>query len=149
VVSDPDGWAAPLPGERSDRLRAVLPLVVLFVVAALGFRNHIVRDQSSWQGASFGMFATYENDISRTVIVTVDRGDGPERVALPSELDDDVRRLAVVPTKGAARDLARAVLDLVDGADVTVTVEVRRVALEDDEDLRLHLETLVQASERR
>jgi hypothetical protein len=149
VVSDPDGWAAPLPDERSDRLRAVLPLLVLLAVAGIGVRNHIERDQSSWQGATFGMFATYENDISRTVVVTVDRGDGPERVALPGELDDDVRRLAVVPTEGAARDLARAVLDLVDGADVTVTVEVRRVALEDDEDLRLHLETLVQASERR
>jgi hypothetical protein len=129
-------WAAPLPRRRSDRLRALAPVLLLLVIAVVGVRNHIVRDQSSWQGVTFGMFATYENNVSREVVVTVDRGDGPERVSLPDSLDDDVRRLEVVPTDGAAASLARSVLDLLDGpADVDVTV--RKIVLTGDDPLEL------------
>jgi hypothetical protein len=119
----------------------VAPAVLLVLIAALGVRNHVVRDQSSWQGVSFGMFATYENNVSRVVVVTVDRGAGPTRVSLPESLADDVRRLEVVPTDGATSSLARSVLDLVDG-HATVEVSVRKVVLSGDDPLELRYELL-------
>lgn len=109
-------------------------------------RNHIVRDQSSWQGAGFGMFATYENDVSRVVIVSVDRGDGPVRVLLPSDLRDDAERLAVVPSQASASELAQSVLDHVGDDDATATVEVRKVVLHGNRPLLLDLEPLVSGS---
>jgi hypothetical protein len=145
-VDDPASeWAAAIPSGRSDRLRAIAPVVLLVVVALLGVRNHVVRDQTSWRGASFGMFATYDNDVSRRVIVSVDRGDGVQRVGLPDDLRDDVRRLRVAPTSGAARALARAVLERVPEGPATVRVEVRGLSLDAGESLRAHLETIVDA----
>ena len=138
-------WAAPVPRGRSDRLRALAPAVLLVVVALVGVRHHVVRDQSSWQGASFGMFATYDNGNSREVVVTVDRGDGPARVTLPKDLRDDAQRLTIVPTEGGADALAGAVLERVEGEDTSVRVEVRRLVLDDDGTLRAHLETIVDA----
>jgi hypothetical protein len=135
-----DDWSTPVPPGR-DRWRALAPALLLAVVALLGVRNHLVRDQSSWQGASFGMFATYENDSSRVVAVTVDGGDGPTRVRLPDSLHDDVRRLEVVPTEADANALARRVLELLPGP-ATVEVTVRKVVLTGDDPLRLRYEVL-------
>jgi hypothetical protein len=142
------GWSTPLPRDRTDRARAVLPAVLLVVVAVVGVRNHVVHDQSSWQGASFGMFATYENDSSRSVAVTVDGGSGPQRVSLPKDLQDDVRRLEVTPSDAAATRLASAVTERV-GAGVTVEVVVRRVVLDGDDPLTLHYDPLASGSARR
>ena len=138
-------WAAPVPRAPSDRVRALVPAVLLVVVALVGVRNHVVRDQSSWQGASFGMFATYDNRTSRTVIVEVDRGEGPERVDLPPELRDDAERLKVVPTEGGAGALAAAVLERVDDERASVDVEVRRVVLDDHDGLEVRVEPIVEA----
>jgi hypothetical protein len=136
---DPE-WSAPLPA-GADRWRAIAPAVLLAVIALMGVRNHIVRDQSSWQGAGFGMFATYDNDSSRVVAVSIDGGDGPQRVRLPDSLDDEVLRLKVVPTGDGADALARRVLELVDGpADVQVTV--RKVTLSGDDVITLRYEVL-------
>ncbi len=147
MLGTEDDWSTRVPAGR-DRWRAIAPALLLAVVALLGVRNHVVRDQSSWQGASFGMFATYENDSSRVVAVMLDAGDGPRRVRLPDSLRDDVRRLEVVPTKADADALARRVLGLVDGpAEVEVTV--RKVVLSGDETLRLRYEVLTTGGARR
>ena len=137
------GWVAPIPRRRGDRLRSLAPALLLLVVALVGVRNNVVRDQSSWQGASFGMFATYENGVSRTVIVTVEEDGDTKRVALPADLEDDAERLAVVPSRGAARSLAESVLAKLD-TPAPVHVEVRALDLDDDGGLQARLRTLVQ-----
>lgn len=95
-------------------------------IATLGVVRSATLQQSSWQGASFGMFATYDNRASRTVVVQVAESGTQRRVRLPSDLEDDATRLTVVPTDDAARRLAEEVLDLVPGAD-EVEVDVWRL----------------------
>lgn len=114
---------------------------LLVLVATIGVVRSVVLDQSSWQGVSFGMFATYDNLASRTVRVTVDGPDGAFRARLPSGLDDDAVHLKVVPTDAAARRLAAATLEEVAGGrGGRVVVEVWRIRL-DDHDGRLRLGT--------
>jgi hypothetical protein len=137
VGHDRDEWATPLPRRPADLARALVPALLLAVIAAIGVRNHIDHDQSSWEGASFGMFATYENHVSRVVVVSVDGPDGRFQASLPSELRDDALRLRVAPSQGAIDRLADDVADLVRGDGATsVTVELRRLQL-DNRDGRL------------
>jgi hypothetical protein len=144
VSTDPSEWAAPLPRARADRLRAVAPALLLAAVALLGVRNHVVNDQSSWEGASFGMFATYDNHVSRIVEVTVTGPDGPYRAALPDTLQDDALRLRVAPSRDAAERLAREVLGrVVDDGATEVTVELWRIAVDGEDGFRLRLEPVV------
>ncbi len=140
-------WSAALPRSTSDRARALAPAALLVVVALMGVRNHIVRDQSSWQGASFGMFATYDNGVSRAVLASLEQDGTSTRLAVPADLRDDARRLAVVPTRGAARSLAKALLDRVARSDgATVRVEVRALELDGAADLRVQLDPVVEAA---
>jgi hypothetical protein len=134
-------WAAALPSRRGDRLRALAPAVLLVAIGALGVYRSVTLDQSSWQGASFGMFATYDNRASRTLEVTIERADGTERIVLPAHLQDNGTRLVVVPTDDGARRLAEAVLAATPDA-VRAEVVVRRVRIDGDEPLRLHLEPI-------
>jgi hypothetical protein len=77
------------------------------------------------------MFATYENHVSRVVVVSVDGPDGRFQASLPSELRDDALRLRVAPSQGAIDRLADDVADLVRGDGATsVTVELRRLQLD-------------------
>jgi len=116
------------------------PAALLVVIAVIGVRNHVNHDQSSWEGASFGMFATYENHVSRLVVVTVTGPDGSFRAALPEDLADDGQRLRVAPSQGAADRLAEAVAERVAAEGATkVEVTLWRLALEDDDGLRLRL----------
>jgi hypothetical protein len=118
--------------------------VLLAAIAVVGVRNHMEHDQSSWEGASFGMFATYENHVSRLVVVTVTGPDGSFRVALPDDLQDDERRLRVAPSKDAADRLARAVATRI-GDDGATEVEVTlwRVGLDTDDGFRLRLDEVL------
>lgn len=147
---DAPRWATPLPRSGPDRLRALALPVFLVIVAVLGVHRATTLHQSSWQGVSFGMFATYDNTTSRIVRVTVDADAGSQRVDLPPDLRDDATRLRVVPTEGRARALARAVLARVEAAGSDeVRVEVWRLVLRDRGGLRLHLEPLVTGAARR
>lgn len=138
MPDDPTAWAAPLPSTRGDRIRAIVPALALAVVAAIGVRNHVDHDQSSWEGASFGMFATYENHVWRVVEVTVTGPDGEYQAALPSDLSDDATRLKVAPSDGAAERLARNALERIDDpGEVTVRVTLYGIALRDDDGFRL------------
>lgn len=141
-------WAAPLPPRPGDRLRALAAPVLLAAIASLGVARAVTLDQSSWQGASFGMFATYDNDVSRIVRVYVEGPGGSVRSILPASLKDDATRLRVTPTESAAAALARQTLAVVrhDGA-TDVLVEVWRIHL-DDLDGVLHLRTELLASAR-
>jgi len=136
VEDRPGDWAASLPRASADRLRALAMPAVLVAIASLGVYRSATLDQSSWQGASFGMFATYDNRTSRTVAVTLVEADGARRVTLPEALRDDATRLTVVPTDGAAETLAREVLARADDA-TAVVVEVQRLKLDADDGLRI------------
>lgn len=111
-------------GDGADRRRALVLPALLVVVAAIGTARTVTLHQSSWHGASFGMFATYDNVASRTVRITVDGA----AVPVPSGLADDAERLEVVPTDAGARRLAEAVLPRAGGTR-SVVVEVRRIHL--------------------
>jgi hypothetical protein len=129
-----------------DRARAIAPAALLLVIALIGVRNHVVRDQSSWQGASFGMFATYDSRVSRQVVATLHEDGEVTRLAIPADLGDDARRLTVVPTGGGARSMARAIVSRVDG-DASVRIEVRGPVLEQGADgLELRLTVLAAGS---
>lgn len=144
MALDERGWASPLPPRGADRIRAIAAPLLLVVLASVGVLRSITLEQSSWQGASFGMFATYDNRASRVVRLTVDTGSGPSRALIPDDLQDDAVRLRVVPTREAAQRLAQAALRRVAAGSATVEVEVWRVELEDEEGkLRLRLEPLV------
>lgn len=110
---------------------------LLVTVAALGVYRHATLDQTSWQGASFGMFATYDSRPSRAVIVRVADGTDVRQVALPTELEDDAERLRVVPTDGGAVDLARDVATALAHVGTPfdgVEVEVRGLAIQRSDD---------------
>ncbi len=124
----------------ADRWRSVAPAALLVVIAAVGVARSITLDQSSWQGASFGMFATYESSRSRVVHVRVHGAGGEVVVQLPGDLRDDGERLEVVPTDGAARRLATAVLHRLSRAGgQRVVVEVWGLRVTRDEDDRLRV----------
>ena len=107
---------------------------LLVAIATLGAFRSVTLEQSSWQGASFGMFATYDNVTSRAVRVRVDRPGGPLSVAVPTELEDDAVRLRVVPTDAGARRLAAALLRRPDAEGAgRVVVEVWRLRLRQDD----------------
>ncbi len=128
-----------------DRARALAPAALLAIVAALGVRNHVADDQSSWEGASFGMFATYDNHTSRLVAATVDGPGGAVRVALPDDLEDDALRLRVAPSQGAIDALAAAIAQRAPDA-TSVRVELWRIALQDAEGLALRFEPMLVAT---
>jgi hypothetical protein len=121
-------------------------VLLLSLVALVGVRNHVDHDQSSWEGASFGMFATYENHVSRLVVITVTGPDGQFRAALPADLQDDALRLRVAPSQAAidrlARSVARRVAD--DGA-TAVAIALWRIELDDSSGLRLRFEPVLKA----
>lgn len=112
-------------GDGADRRRALVAPALLMVVAAIGTARTVTLHQSSWHGASFGMFATYDNVASRTVRITVDG----VAVPVPPGLADDAERLEVVPTDAGARRLAEAVLARTAGGTRSAVVEVRRIHL--------------------
>ena len=125
-----------------DLWRALAMPALLVVLATFGVARSVGLDQSSWQGASFGMFATYDNRTSRLVRVTVDGPgqDDPVRIQLPAELEDDAERLRVLPTDAAARRLAAETLERVPaGKGDRVAVEVRRLQIEPQGDAGLRL----------
>ena len=145
MTSAPAGSGTVTPwrwNPRSGRLRSLVasatgrgraPAVLLVVVAIIGVRNHIVRDQSSWQGASFGMFATYENHVSRLVVVTVTGPDGSFRArAARRTWRTTPGGSRVAPTRRRGSDrLAEAVAERVGDQGATeVEVALWRIELD-------------------
>lgn len=123
-----------------------MPLL-LVVIAAVGVYRSVTLDQSSWQGASFGMFATYDNVPSRTVVVRAIGPSGSARIAVPHDLQDDAVRLRVVPTDDRAAALARSLTGRTESAGATrIEVEVWRIALEDRDGLHLRLEPVARGA---
>lgn len=115
-----------------DRLLALAIPTLLVVLATAGIVRYHELDQSSWRGGSFGMFATYEHDRARTVVITAVHGTERRTVTIPEDLKDLRDRAVVVPHGSAAAELAHRLLDHT-GAD-RVVLEVRGHDVEDASD---------------
>jgi hypothetical protein len=117
-----------------ERLAAWAVPTLLLAVAGLQMGRAAVLDQSSYAGFGFGMFATYENELSRWTEVTATMMDGTEVSVRPDAALD----LAVqeVPTDSNVEALAASVLRSdpefvsVHAAVWTVAVDGRPMQLE-------------------
>lgn len=110
-----------------------MPLL-LVVVALVQILRAVTLDQSSFAGYGFGMFATYENELSRWTEVTATSADGASfPVVPPSDLDLAAQE---VPTSANLEALARSVLradEEIQGVEAevwTVSVAGRPMRLE-------------------
>lgn len=98
---------------RGTGASVVVPVVML-LVAAIGTWRHHALDQTSWRGASVGMFARVDAPANRLVrgVVEVPRteGGGTGRVLRhpPRELSSTAERALVTPTDHNLRQLAAA-----------------------------------------
>lgn len=111
---------------------AVVPLVLLSV-AALQIARVVAIDQSSWQGAGFGMFATYDFDDTRAVVAIAVGEDGSGEL-LPVEPIgiDRYRRARVTPTDEILREIGRRLVPTAPAGTQRVRIEVRGPRLEGD-----------------
>lgn len=101
-------------------LALVVPALLVVVALVQVGRAHVL-DQSSWSGAGFGMFATYDSGLTRFVLLEVERPDGTVET-VPAPAGDRTTGAEVVPTAEALRALVEAVRDEVDGTVVGAAV---------------------------
>jgi hypothetical protein len=97
---------------RTTTLKNLMALAVvpalLVVVALLQLGRAAVYDQSSYAGFGFGMFATYENELSRWTEMTAVTLDGSSVAVDPDPHLDLIAQ--EVPTTANVGALARAAL---------------------------------------
>jgi hypothetical protein len=86
---------------------AAVPSLLIFV-ALLQVGRAVVYDQSSYAGFGFGMFATYENELSRWTEVTAVTFDGSSVTVRPDSHLDLIAQ--EVPTAANIEALAVAAL---------------------------------------
>lgn len=110
-------------------------LVPALVVAV--WLNHwfaVERDDlSTWSGAGYGMFATYDNEDTRFVLGKYFDGDGAHTATPPPALADLAFAARVLPTDERVRALAEAWLRLLpeDTRGLSVTVVGPRLSGDD------------------
>lgn len=102
-----------------------VPLVLL-AVAGLQVGRAAILDQSSYAGFGFGMFATYENELSRWIEVTATTTDGTEITVQPDAALDLAAQ--EVPTRANIEALAASVLSS-DPSYISVRAAVWTVAV--------------------
>ena len=112
------------PLRERAALVAVPALLVLVALLQIGRAN--LYDQSSYAGFGFGMFATYENELSRWTEVTATDSDHASFSVTPAAGPDLVAQ--EVPTIDNIEALAESVL-LSDPSFVTVHAAVWTVAI--------------------
>lgn len=118
----------------------IVPLIATVFAGVAVVRYHAL-DQSTWRGASFGMFASYEYEQGRYLRALVVDDDGTHQVAVPPDLDELRRRAITVPGGPAPREMARA-LRVRTGAD-QVVVEIRGHDVEiSDTDIEVGIKVL-------
>lgn len=96
----------PATGTKTSRERVAITAipVLLIAVALLQIGRAAILDQSSYAGFGFGMFATYENELSRwTELSAVDDEGRPIPVVADPDLDLAVQE---VPTSTNIEALA-------------------------------------------
>lgn len=108
------------PPSRDQVLAWAVPAVLVAVALLQLGRAHLL-DQSSWSGAGFGMFATYESEATRFVLLEVEAEDGSTRT-VPAPAGPSTRAALVVPTRAALREVVDEARSQVDGAIRGATV---------------------------
>ena len=91
--------------------RAVLPVLLLAVVAAAQVTLAKAAGLSPWKGGGFGMFSTTDDAGRRYVRVFVSGAERSEEIAIAPSLEDAARRAAVLPRDAELSRLARRVVD--------------------------------------
>jgi len=122
---------------RDRWLALVAPILLLAVATVAVVRFHWVQ-QSSWQGAGFGMFATHDYVPSRALRATASIGGTDRAVPIPAGLGSRVERVLAAPGDAAMVSLAEdlrswagadgLVLEVV-GHDVTLDHDAMVVTL--------------------
>jgi hypothetical protein len=94
---------------KRDAWTWLLVPALLVAVALVQFRNVIVHDESTWSGAGFGMFATFDNEPTRVVRVTVTI-DGADYRAPGSVLGHQAVELRTLPSRDDVQQAAEHLL---------------------------------------
>lgn len=84
----------------------ILPLICLMCIALNQTRLVVSEALSPWSGGGFGMFSTTDAGSDRHLHVYELTPAFRRELALPPELDDDVRRVLTLPSNGQLRRLA-------------------------------------------
>jgi hypothetical protein len=93
------------------RLVSLVAPGLLALVASLAVYRVQAHDQSTWSGVGFGMFATIDNETTRQIRAELSTGGERRPVAVPAELEEAARGVAVVPTLERLEALARRWVD--------------------------------------
>lgn len=112
-------WLSSHRAELTDELthatlhlewRALLPVVLLVVVAAVQVTLVVTAGMSPWKGGGFGMFSTTDDSGRRYVRIFVRAVGRSEEIAISRSLEDAARRAAVLPRDAELSRLARRVV---------------------------------------
>lgn len=105
--------------------------VIMLVVALVQATRVVTLEQSTWQGAGFGMFATYDFDDTRSV-VAVAVIDGRDVLLSLDGIGPSLRRRArVVPSDAVLRTVGEVLVSTAPAGTASVRVEVRGPRLDD------------------
>jgi hypothetical protein len=119
---------------RRDLVLVLATPVLVVAVALVQLYRADALDQSSWSGAGFGMFATYESEITRFVRVYAVTESGETRLPVPPSAQRALVEARVVPTDGYLEVLADEVAAAVDDPEVeSVRVELWAIDFDRDE----------------
>jgi hypothetical protein len=93
----------------TDRLRAVLPVLLLAAVAVR--QIHLVRtaDLPPWKGGGFGMFSTTDGLADRRLRIVVTGPGRAEQIEVPPRLLKIAAKAALLPDEARLEGLARAI----------------------------------------
>lgn len=91
---------------RSERVASLVPPLILVLVALISMWQTSTRDQSSWSGAGFGMFATIDGEATRQVRAYVEETGQP--LPLPADLQRLELEVRVLPSVSRVEKLGRA-----------------------------------------
>jgi hypothetical protein len=97
--------------DRAAPWRALLPLLLLVVVACVQVTLAKTAGLTPWKGGGFGMFSTTDDGGRRYVRVFVSAVARSEEIAISPSLEDAARRAAVLPRHTELSRLARQVID--------------------------------------
>jgi len=93
------------------RLRSLVPVLLLALVAAHQIRLARTGPLSPWKGGGFGMFSTTDSPASRHLRVVVYGEGGARELAVPSRLAKLAAKTVTLPDATRLRRLAAALVE--------------------------------------
>lgn len=104
---------------------ALVPPLVLVVVAAAQVFAARTSLLTPWKGGGFGMFSTVDAPHARFVRLVLETPDGERRVALPATWRDEAAVLRASPTQARVEALASALVNETWVAETWIPAEVQ------------------------